>query len=45
MKATLRYQFTPTRMATIKTNVGEDVQELESLYTLLVGMQNGAAAA
>ena len=37
IKTTMRYCFTPTRMATIKkkkeiTNAGKDVEKLEPLY-------------
>ena len=46
IRTTLGYHFTLTRMTKIKTkrkmmtNVGNDVEKLESSYILLVGIEN-----
>ena len=45
IKTTMRYHFTPTRMATKRQTITSvDDGETRILYMLLVGILNGAAA-
>lgn len=46
IKTTMKYHDTPTKLAIIKkitSSVGENVEKLEPLYTLLARMSNGTA--